>query len=1064
MRHWLIPLVVVVAAYASAWITRVAGLLLLAAAALLWHAERMRAPGNRVDREVLPLPLKRAREDTSDAQLSPELEALITLVVRDFIRAWHTNLSRESDAFPQAAHHLLQVALDRFIRRARHIDISRVIVSRIIPAVRTHIELFFRATSQMRLLHAHMADEACARDLFAELQRVEHFLPRHYHNGVLHAAVGNLSSVQTRETEHAALRRVAERLLRGVLPPGATGPISWALLREVLGCAVLFPIVDLATSTDMINNAIAGVAEAAVQRYASVERVRASLEQKNSIRSPETPRATRGVGTEFPPRSTHRAPRSLSALLMHIGATNSLIEARRIRSDIVLHMQRAQAQRGESDRRKSYLSKLERALAAADARIELLGRAEHPDSARLADVKAALDNVQLEDIISSPSGLSYFMEFMERRKRDALVRFWVMVNSFKNPLEDVDHEFGDKIDVDMLRTLGDGPKGAAAETAELKDALRMIVSVYYGSPIVAIRPQYVRVAHEFLELGDRDATARQRDVVRQSVLCAQTDVFEHMCENDYDAFKESALFLQALGRAQSSATSTDTTTPALDDWSDHLSSDSGSRFEQSDIEVRPSTRIPQQYGFLMGAGRHGGSSDDDGRRSLFGNDTLFDNDTEDAVEADDMIHESIIDGTNEGSTPRALRTRNSTGSLQSGHKCNQTLEAASRNNGLTPEATPSKAQSYAARIKSLEARICKLKQHNEQLSALIAEGEPPGKSTDERVVLVASRNAIDRDLRQAIWEHEHLERKVLEVALSASLLRVSIDYTGVQSDGRNYVAFHIRVETSEGAHTVVRRYSEFRKLHQSLKQRYPQTRTLDSLFPGRRLVGLLNASFIESRRCALERYLQALIQVRGLERCGELRSFLSSAAISTKESIEPSTDVNPLYDVVVHDIQGEEKTHTSHFTEPICDLIIELFDLRQRVDWLRRRAIVLVLQSVLGGTIERWLRDSTALLVSELNIKAMTSKLTSMLWPDGARFQSRIQPVPTAYERQEIWLRMHHALHALVPAYAESIVGRDRAKSGARKLVLIVQNQRLNKHLAYTIIDILVDELLQPGS
>ena len=114
---------------------------------------------------------------------------------------------------------------------------------------------------------------------------------------------------------------------------------------------------------------------------------------------------------------------------MHIGATNSLIEARRIRSDIVLHMQRAQAQRGESARRKSYLSKLERALAAADARIELLGRAEHPDSARLADVKAALDNVQLEDIISSPSGLSYFMEFMERRKRDALVRFWVMVNS-----------------------------------------------------------------------------------------------------------------------------------------------------------------------------------------------------------------------------------------------------------------------------------------------------------------------------------------------------------------------------------------------------------------------------------------------------------------------------------------------------------------------------------------------------------------------------------------------------------------------------------------------------------
>jgi sorting nexin-25 len=41
------------------------------------------------------------------------------------------------------------------------------------------------------------------------------------------------------------------------------------------------------------------------------------------------------------------------------------------------------------------------------------------------------------------------------------------------------------------------------------------------------------------------------------------------------------------------------------------------------------------------------------------------------------------------------------------------------------------------------------------------------------------------------------------------------------------------------------------------------------------------------------------------------------------------------------------------FTAPICDLFITLFDLKDKNNWLRRQAILIVLQQVLGGTIER---------------------------------------------------------------------------------------------------------------
>ena len=40
------------------------------------------------------------------------------------------------------------------------------------------------------------------------------------------------------------------------------------------------------------------------------------------------------------------------------------------------------------------------------------------------------------------------------------------------------------------------------------------------------------------------------------------------------------------------------------------------------------------------------------------------------------------------------------------------------------------------------------------------------------------------------------------------------------------------------------------------------------------------------------------------------------------------------------------------FTAPICDFFIELFDLKES-NWLRRQAIVVILQQFLGGTIER---------------------------------------------------------------------------------------------------------------
>lgn len=52
----------------------------------------------------------------------------------------------------------------------------------------------------------------------------------------------------------------------------------------------------------------------------------------------------------------------------------------------------------------------------------------------------------------------------------------------------------------------------------------------------------------------------------------------------------------------------------------------------------------------------------------------------------------------------------------------------------------------------------------------------------------------------------------------------------------------------------------------------------------------------------------------------------------------------------VRPIEGELLTS---FTAPICDLLIEIFELNDKNRWLRKQGIVIVLQQILGGTIER---------------------------------------------------------------------------------------------------------------
>lgn len=70
----------------------------------------------------------------------------------------------------------------------------------------------------------------------------------------------------------------------------------------------------------------------------------------------------------------------------------------------------------------------------------------------------------------------------------------------------------------------------------------------------------------------------------------------------------------------------------------------------------------------------------------------------------------------------------------------------------------------------------------------------------------------------------------------------------------------------------------------------------------------------------------------------------SGKTASDEALLQFSGDLKPL--------DGE--TSSSTFSAPICDLLLAIFELNKKNNWLRRQAIVIILQQVLGSTVERF--------------------------------------------------------------------------------------------------------------
>jgi sorting nexin-25 len=167
----------------------------------------------------------------------------------------------------------------------------------------------------------------------------------------------------------------------------------------------------------------------------------------------------------------------------------------------------------------------------------------------------------------------------------------------------------------------------------------------------------------------------------------------------------------------------------------------------------------------------------------------------------------------------------------------------------------------------------------------------------------------------------------------------------------------------------------------------------------------------------------------------------ASGKMAPAALMQLSADLKPL--------DGESSTST--FSAPICDLLLAIFELNRQNNWLRRQAVVIILQQVLGGTIERKIRETMKSLLDEPRIMSYLKIFRDGLWPGG-----KLKPpgVPrTSEERLRTRDEANRKLSSLVPDLAANMIGRSNARRGARQIFAVLQNRRLNQHIVYTVVD-----------
>lgn len=179
--------------------------------------------------------------------VSDTLDALIGLIIRDFVLSWSKHITSDP-TFGNNVELSIRHVADNLRERLSSLDIVDVVVARIVPILTAHLADFSAAEKAVKGKNLNK--------ILTDSEELELAIAKKYRNGRLHPAASlTFSDTQMAQKDH--LRKIAGEILPLVAPKADTGSgLVCVLLREIISCAVLFPVVKAIADPDTMNQII----------------------------------------------------------------------------------------------------------------------------------------------------------------------------------------------------------------------------------------------------------------------------------------------------------------------------------------------------------------------------------------------------------------------------------------------------------------------------------------------------------------------------------------------------------------------------------------------------------------------------------------------------------------------------------------------------------------------------------------------------------------------------------------------------------------------------------------
>ncbi|CDO93478.1 unnamed protein product [Kluyveromyces dobzhanskii CBS 2104] len=977
--------------------------------------------------------------------MSKEMDVLVENVLNNYVLSWFRSIS-ESNRFPNAVKYVLRDSVLRLSAILSEIDLCQLMIMRILPLLTKHYTTFY--ISQETITSDIVIDRPKRNvDLAVAVEFNKQY--RIHKDLSLTLSQESLSE----DVQNYARKRATELISAVVDPAELDSPFVKTLLREIVACSVFQPIITKVATPDFWNTKLIDICSQVLKERSQVTELRAvlskTIEGENGEASNDEA-ITKVASVDI--LAVHGTDTDYEGFLKQLSSLTEVSQVNSVKVKLWIEALKVHSVsdsdnvsvKSNNRKRTSFKKRVELALNLIYSKLAYLSpndpqssQAQDSIDQQLKSFQKFVDSFTVQDVLTNNFSLKFLSSFLETHSDKSGIidlQLWTFIERIRNPLEDLSN---DEIQIDTsrdgnktLRELADQFFNAGATLSRVKEL---------DSKSVATLVQYLKEERESASVGESQL---DRSVeARKCMLLLQKAAFKSIAEKWYFIFKDSEQFYQMLSDSDF-IKAHNIATQASNSSIDNMPSDTVRLITHGDLgkalddilnidatnvtNPAPVLKTPKKsYSNLFG--EHSKTLFDD---ELFGDTSVKEDEETNELNSVSFDPYSVANS--------SLESLNGSNKLD---------------NGTSNDTNVLNYTNLKEEIGNLAISVDTLKKQLELLHHLILKAELTNNQT-RLVLLKKSERTLTRELEyKELLKQQYMVHENANILYGKAKVSIKSYLTDVSAeDGKETVYYLINVQHIFNKQLVTwdipRRFSEFYRLNSYLKKKYPTAvhhLQTSNGFPERIKMSLKyhvsKTLLYEERRKRLEHYLQELLKIREVCQDDHFRKYLTdvSNTFKVKNDVvgDDIEDMRRSMILLKTDNNGGEVTNvsagkladpksfsdeldffedernfysspngannTGTLVKPICELFISFFALNQsNTGWLRGRAIIVILQRLLGSTIEKYIKDVIGRVRSPEKVALLVAKLNTLLKKDDDSTETGDVPQSQARTEGEI--------------------------------------------------------------